>query len=190
MKTLSTEMRNALNADNVVLYTAVYIDVSPTEQIRVHSGVGSYTIDGEVFTGVGELGSIDSVQKDGSTSPSGISMTLSGLDPLLITSVLSDGYMGRKVDVLLCILVNEYVDVHSHVLFSGRLDTMKILMGDTATIKVTAEDRLVDWQRGDVTRWNNASHQRILPAGVTDKFFEFVEQTVDKEIEFSPWIPQ
>lgn len=188
MKTLDPAMRAALYSDNVTLFNAVYIDVADDQKVRVHNSVGQYTIDGEVFDGIGDLGSIQNISKDGSTSPEGIKLTVNGLDPTLLGDVMLDGYQGRDCVVYLCILANGHQDLHHHIIFKGRLDTMTIALGETAMVEVNAENRLVTWSRGNTTRWNQASHKRTLNPGVVDAFFEYVEETADKEIQFDPYV--
>lgn len=189
MKTLTTEMSTALASGNVTMLTAVHIDLSATEDIRVHSGLGSFTIDGEVYTGVGDFGSIESIVQDGSTSPNGIKMTIAGLDTTLISDVLLDGYQGREVSVMLCIFAgDDYTDIHSHTIYKGLLDTMEIQYGETAIITVNVENALIAWFRSNTSRWNQATHHRMDDDNADDTFFEFVETNVEKEIVFDPYI--
>ena len=190
MKTLDPEMVTALNSGSVTLLTAASIEMSDTDTVYVHSAIGNFTIDGNEYIGVGKLGSMDAIRKDGGTSPEGLKMTMSGLDTTLLSDVMTDNYQGRPVIVYFCILTDNYETVHSHIIFKGRLNTMNILFGETATITIEVEDRLIDWQRGDTSRWNDASHKRTLPEGTVDKFFEYVEETVDKNINFAPYIPE
>lgn len=186
MKTLSAEFEAAIASGHVELFNAVDIDL-PTGHLRLCSAVGTYTIGTEIYYGAGDLGSIDAIQKDGSSSPEGIVMTLSGIDPGLVSDVMLEHYQGRPVNVMVCILASGIV--HAHIVFSGRLNTMDVTMGETAAIRVEAENRLVDWQRGSQSRWNDASHQRTLDTDQTpDKFFEYVEETSGKEIRFDPYI--
>jgi len=64
-------------------------------------------------------------------------------------------------------------------MFKGRMDTMNIALGKTATITLTAESRLIDWSRPRIRRYTNADQQERFSA---DKGFEFVSDTVEIEI--------
>ena len=64
-------------------------------------------------------------------------------------------------------------------LFSGRMDTMDTEVGDTATITVTAESRMVSWDKARVRRYNNEDQQNRYPG---DRGFEFVSQMVEKNL--------
>ena len=189
MKDLTPEMKQALSSNSVSLITAVYIDVSDTEKVRVHSGLGDFKIDGEIYTGIGDLGSIDAIAQDGSTSPNGIAMTISGLDPTLISSVLLDGYQGREVTIKLCAFIgDDFTSIHDHITYSGLLDTMEINYGKTATITVNVENALIAWFRSNTSRWNANTHKRMDPLNANDNFFSEVEEVVNKEIIFDPYI--
>lgn len=191
MKDLTPEMEAALASNNVSSITAVYIDINdePDGKIRIHSGLGHFTIDGEVYVGVGDLGSIEAISQDGSTSPNGISMTMSGLDNELISDVLLDGYQGREVKIMLCVFIgDDYTTVHNHNIYRGLLDTMEIAYGKTATITVRVENALIGWFRSNTTRWNDATHKRQDPLNAGDNFFNQVEENVEKEIIFDPYI--
>jgi hypothetical protein len=186
MKTLDPAMEAALESGHVGLFNAVDIDL-PTGHLRLCGAVGTYTINGETYTGAGDLGSIDTIKKDGTSSPEGVVMTLAGIDPSLVSDVMLEHYQGRPCSVLVCIIAAGVV--YAHIVFSGRLNTMDITMGKTAAIRVEAENRLVDWQRGSQSRWNDASHQRTLAADQKpDKFFQYVEETAGKEIRFDPYV--
>ena len=56
-------------------------------------------------------------------------------------------------------------------IFKARVNQMNIEAGETATISLTVESRLVDWERRPVRRYNNAD-QQVAFSG--DMGFEFV----------------
>ena len=60
--------------------------------------------------------------------------------------------------------------------FLFKMDQLTYQLGSTATIRLTAESRLADWQRPRVRRYNNADHQ-VLHSG--DEFFKHVEKQVE-----------
>lgn len=60
--------------------------------------------------------------------------------------------------------------------FLFKMDQLSFQLGQTATIRLTAESRLADWMRPRVRRYNNADHQVLYPA---DKFFEHTEKQVE-----------
>ena len=56
---------------------------------------------------------------------------------------------------------------------------MNIDAGETATVSLSVESRLSDWERPRIRRYNNADQQI---AYISDKGFEFVPQMVEKEL--------
>jgi hypothetical protein len=65
--------------------------------------------------------------------------------------------------------------------FRWRIDTMAIEKGKTATITLTAENRLADWDRARIRRWTDEDQKADYP---TDRFFEFIPELQEKEIIF------
>jgi len=191
MKDLSPEMAAALQSDRVTMLTAVYIDINDDVdgKIRVHSGLGNFTIDGDEYLGVGDLGSIDAISQDGSTSPNGIRLTMSGLDPDLISDVLLDGYQGREVKIMLVTFVgNDYTNLYNHNIYKGLLDTMEIQYGETAIITVNVENALVSWFRSNTARWNQETHFRSNPDNAGDLFFSRLDVMANSEIIWDPYV--
>ena len=189
MKDLPADMLTALASGNVSLFQAVEIDFMQAGVLRVANAVGEFVIDGDTYYGIGTLGDIEAIEKDGSSSPEGLVMTLSGISPTMLSDVMTEHYQGKEVTLLTCVLYG--TTIHSDIVFRGRLNTMDVTIGEMAVIRVEVENRLVAWNRGSQSRWNDASHQRTLDAAQQpDKFFEFVEVTAGKEIQFDPYISQ
>ncbi len=134
-----------------------------------------------LWKGVGEVGKIEPISEGGDLQAYNLSMQLSGIDPDTIAVALVPAYYKRRAaSVWFAALNSEYGVLISPVLiFKGRIDTMQIELGATATITATAESPLADWQRPRSRFWNGADQQSRYP---TDKFFEYVEQTVKREI--------
>lgn len=77
--------------------------------------------------------------------------------------------------------------------FRFRCDTMAIEKGKTATITLTAENRLADWDRARIRRW---THEDQVAEHPGDRFFEQIPELMEKEIIFGlamtlgalPWL--
>ncbi|MCH8035958.1 MAG: VWA domain-containing protein [Proteobacteria bacterium] len=71
----------------------------------------------------------------------------------------------------------KYWEEHSlEQTFDLKLD---LAPGETATVTVTVESRLIAWERAKIRRYTNEDQQQRFSG---DKFLEFVNQTMDKEI--------
>ncbi len=148
--------------------------------VRANSSPYTIVIDGNTYLGVGTLGKISAVQEGSELQAYGITLTLSGIPGELVSIALNEYYQGRSCRVLLALLDdNHQVIASPTVLWSGRMDTMDIELGDTATISVTAESRLVDWERPRIRRYTSEDQRAAYPG---DKGFEFVPQMQEKEL--------
>ena len=174
----------ALQADNVVLLVLV--------EMHFGSGIGrycnagySFNWNGNTFLGLGNLGAIDAIEEGAAIQSYGLGFKLSGIDPAKIAIALDEDYQNKPVYVWLAVLDNSYniVGIPTMV-FSGLMDTMPITLGNSATITVTAESRLVDWDRPRVRYYTDADQQFYVPG---DLGFQFLNQTVDKEIRWGQY---
>lgn len=148
--------------------------------VRVNSSPSSIVIEGNEYLGVGSLGKISAVQEGSDQQAYGITLTLSGIPSELISIALGEHYQGRSCRVLLALLdENHQVIASPTILWSGRMDTMDIELGESATISVTAESRLVDWERARIRRYTSEDQRAEHP---DDKGFEFVPRMQEKEL--------
>lgn len=155
------------------------LDFSSGHQ-RLHTGSGNLSYGGNTFSGIGGLGKISSFEENATAQATNIELTLSGVDPDNLSIALGEHYQGRSVIVYIGLLDSGHQLINDPViLWQGRMDNMNIVLGKTATISVTAQNVLADWNRPRVRRYNNDDQQAVYPG---DKGFEFVEKSVNKEI--------
>ncbi len=137
------------------------------------------------FVGVGRLGSVSTVGETSSLQARGVELALSGI-PSAHISAAFESAQGRPGRIWIGFLDDSYALVVEPVLvFSGLIDNSSIDIGETATVTVTVESRLIAWERAKIRRYTNEDQQQRFSGEsptVTDKFLEFVNQTVDKEI--------
>lgn len=180
-RTLTTAADNALAAGHVPMVVFVELDF-PSQFLRLNNSAVSIAWNGYDWLGVGRLGSIDPVNEGADLQSRGLALRMSGIDPASISLALGTQYQGRGCKLWLAPLTAEHAVVADPVLiFWGRLDTMDIDIGSTATITINAESRLADWDRPRVRRYNHEDQQIDYPG---DKGFEFVPQMVAKELRW------
>jgi hypothetical protein len=149
--------------------------------VRLWNGYGDLVIDSETFTGAGSLLGISSVEETGEIAARGVSMTLTGIDTSLISVALSENYQNRTAKVYIGTL-SDAGAVSYYQLFGGRLDTMDIEESlETATISVTAENRLIDLERPRSRRYTSED-QKSLFAG--DLGLDYVNDLQDKTLDW------
>ena len=180
-RNLTSAAASALAAGHVRAVVFVEMDF-PSGFLRMNNSAQNIDWNGHTWYGVGRLGSIDAIGEGMTLEARGLRFAVTGIDPAHVAVALGQQYQGRSCKVWLSPLDQGYAPVADPVLvFSGRLDTMDVELGVTATIAVSAESRLADWDRPRVRRYN-AEDQSITDP--TDKGFEFVPQMVEKQIRW------
>lgn len=165
----------ALESETVQPFYAVEM-LFDTAPLRIWTGYGDRTIDGEVYTGAGTLLGISGLEEVSSLEAKSAELVLSGVESSIIATALAEPYQGRTCRVLFGVRdVADFV-----VVFSGLMDTMRIDdNGATCEVTLTVESKLVTLERPRVRRYTHESQQQLFPG---DTFFSYVADLQDKEI--------
>lgn len=143
--------------------------------VRLWTGYQDKTIGGETYVGAGNLLSIPSVEEVSDMSARSAEIVLSGISTQLVTLALQEPYQGRTARILFGIDGQTPVEV-----FGGLMDVMTINdSGETSTISLTVESRLVELERVRPFRYTDNNHKLRYP---NDDFFSFVPALQDREI--------
>lgn len=135
---------------------------------------------GLTWFGVGLLGSIEPIQEQATLEAIGVNMSISGVPSEIIAIALGEQYQGKPCQIWVAPLREDLQLVGQPIkVFSGRLDTMDAEVGETATITVTAESRMVAWDKAKVRRYNHDDQQGRYPG---DRGFEYVAQMVERNL--------
>lgn len=161
-----------LEKDTPRLLLAVEILYS-SAPVRAHTGVGTYVIDGHDYLGVGQLGEISAIPQTSKTSPSNVDLSMSGLDPNLITQTLNERTQGRKAKIMLCSIGEDETITSASIVFSGRVSSQTYRYGKTAAVTVELVDRFADWERAGTKRFDYENHLSRHPL---DHIFKFLAQ--------------
>lgn len=177
MRSLTAGVQAALAAENVIPVLAAELDFS-SGFLRVHSGIGSLLVEGNTYTGVGTLGKVETIEESTELQAYGLRLSLSGIPNTLIGTAFAEHYQGRAVRIFVAVLDAGHVLVADPVLvFAGRMDNMQVSLGpEAASVSVSAENRLIDWDRPRIRRYNNTDQQAEYPG---DKGLEFMEKNVN-----------
>lgn len=179
-RTLSTEMQAVASAELVRPIYMVKMEFD-SEDIFLWSGLGNLVYSGDTYIGTGDLMAISPVKESEELTANGVNFTISGIKQSLVTLARDEPYQGRKITLFLGAF-DENADIISSpvVLFSGFMDVMSISdSGETSTITISAENKLISFDRASVRRFT-AEDQKIDHP--TDKGFEFVSKIAQKEI--------
>ena len=174
-RNLSSNTVTAL-AQPVVL-PIVFVEVLFTSgALRVHSGYGSLTLNGNTFTGAGAMLGVSSITENADLASNGATFSLAGIDPAFIAAFLQEHYQGRSVKAWLAFFAADGSGAllsDPYEFFTGRLDTATITEdGTTATISAEAESELIDLERSRARRYTHEGMRQLYPS---EMGFEYVE---------------
>jgi hypothetical protein len=179
-RTLSTAMQAVATAEVVRPIYLVDLEFA-SGSIYLWSGLGDLTFNSNTYLGAGDLLAVGAVQESTDLTAAGAQITLGGIKQSLLLLARDEPYQGRPLTIRLGAF-DENGDLISSpvIMFSGFMDVMTIAdSGDTSTITVTAENKLIAFQTTSVRRYTAEDQKIEHPA---DKGFEFVAKIQEKEI--------
>lgn len=165
--------------DEVNLFLAVKLEFD-TDTVRLWSGYQDATINSELYIGSGSLLSIGNIEESGEISARGTAIALTGIDASLISIALQENYQNRAASILIGTIDSGVFSTYT--LFKGRMDVMEIDEGaETASIRITAENNLIDLQRPRSTRYTSEDQKTYYP---DDLGLDYVADLQDKVINW------
>ncbi len=181
MRNLAALMNTATKADNVTFGWAVELDFADGF-VRLNTTPSEQTIEGNLYTGVGDLGTVSPINESSNLKVTGVNLTLSGASSALVTEALSSNYAGRSCRIFLILFDTNYAIIGTpYPVGTWRMDTMSLNMGSQSSITLTANSILADWDRPRVRYYTDQDHQGRHPG---DKFFEFLAPNVERIINW------
>lgn len=181
MRSLTTEAKDAfrqLNFPSLVLVELDFVD----GYVRLCNAGYTFTWNGYDWLGIGNLGAIEAISEGIALQMYGCRLTLSAIPPEIISEAFSQNYQGRTAIIYLAPLNDDFTFIANPVVvFKGRMDTMDVSLGETATITLSVESRLVDWERPRMRRFNDADQRSQYP---DDRGFKYVDQMIQKDLKW------
>lgn len=174
----SDQMVDYLSRDRVTAVIAAQVQFE-SGTAYVHSGTGTLVLGGYVYYGVGTLGAVDDMQETGTTSPTQLKLTLSGLDMSLFAKTLNERCVGRPAELYLVALDEAGVARVADLIFKGKVSSTGATAGDTNALQYTVSNIFEDWQRPFPDRFTDESHQATQPG---DRIFRYVAQMAERPI--------
>jgi len=148
--------------------------------INIHTSSGDIIFDGETYSGIGEFGTISPAEEDSELSASYIDVTLSGIDPSLISIIFNEYYQGRNATIYFGLFnLTTRVLIEPTIIYKGLMDnTFLDVSGTSGSIKLRINNRLAAWDKANDRRYNDADQQEEYPG---DLAFQFVDQLAQSE---------
>lgn len=163
----------------VALFAEFLFDGGP---VRLWSGIGGVQWDGKSWTGAGTLGAVSLIEETSELRATGATFTLSGIPSSLVAIALGEHYQGRSCALWLAFFDASWALIADPVqVFAGRMDTAEIIDGGaSATIRISAENRLIDLERAsEVLAYAPEDQKRLFPG---DRGLDFVPKLQEKVI--------
>ena len=201
---LDPDTIKAISQDVVHPFFAVELKFDGDETLRMWTGHGTLVLDdGTQWVGTGNLLDISSIEETAEMAVKGATLTLSGVPSEILSLALSEPYQGRVCNIYFgtfsygsllketgnYILLQDGSRINLETgekgfnqLFSGYMDQMNIDDGgETSTIELKVENRLVDLERARVSRYTKFYQQSVYP---DDEGLNFVEDLQTRKV---PW---
>ena len=201
---LSSNTIENISQDVVYPFFATELRFDGDNVLRLWTGQGTLVLeDGTNWIGTGNLLDISAIEETSELAVKGATLTLSGVPSEVLSLALSEPYPGRVGNIYFGTFIQgsilqesasyillqngsrinlENQSTNLSELFSGYMDQMNIEeSGDTSTIELLVENKLVDLERARVARFTSG-YQKSIYAG--DLGLDFVEDLQDKQI---PW---
>jgi len=176
---LTSGMTDAISGA-VVRPIVFFEGVFASGTLRMFSGIGTIDWDGETWTGGGDMTGISAISESAQVAARGVSVSLNGFDSAHVSLALQDLRQGKSGKIWLGFVDDsDAIIADPKLAFTGRLDTAQLDdNGDTASIVVTYENRLIDLRRARTKRFTDAEQRTRDQA---DGSMRFVESLVDAE---------
>ena len=199
---LSTVTLENIQEGVVYPFFAVELLFDGNNTIRMWTGQGTLFLeDGTEWVGLGNLLDISTIEETAEMAVKGATITLSGVPSDLLSLALSEPYQGPVCNIYFgtfstgnilqesgsFILLQdgskillEATSTGFNQLFSGYMDQMNISDGgETSTIELMVENRLIDLERARVARFTSGYQKSLYP---DDLGLDFIEDLQDKDI--------
>lgn len=149
--------------------------------LRLWSGLGPFSWDGQIWTGLGDLVGFSGVEETREVAAQATSYQLAGVPAATIPASVAQMKQGRPVRMWLGAvnrrmqLVGEPVQLERKLV--DRLSAEDD--GKSATFTLTAEGWLADFRKSRVSRYTSEDQKRRYPS---DRGFEYVAYLQDAQI--------
>lgn len=172
---IGTALNNKFLSSSVELFVAVELSFD-SGALRIWSGIGDKTIEGNTYTGTGSLLGVSGIEESDNLSAPGAVVSLNGVDSSIISLAIQEPYQNRECRILLG-SGNDFFEI-----FSGFMDVMTIEDGgDKCAISLTVESRLLLLDRKVPLRYTQETQNSRYPG---DTFFSYVASLQDKKVEW------
>lgn len=172
-RTLDPALESAVTSDSLEPIGLIEIGTSdPDNPVRAWSGLGELVWNGATYVGTGIFGKVSAIEETSELKAGGVVFELAGVPTELLSISLAEMRWGRPAKVWFGVLDGNRLDGEPVLMFAGLTDVPEIADdGASVTIRITAENRLIDLERPRERRYT-PEDQKLTDS--TDKGFEYV----------------
>jgi len=175
---ITSVVENALDDEIINPFFAIEL-LFDSGILRLWTGSGDATIDGNTYVGTGNLLNISTVEETTEIAARGATITLSGMSSEVISLALQSPYQGRVCNIYFGVVSGSTYSNLTQI-FSGYMDEMNIDEGaEYGTIELKVENKLIDLERQRTRRYTSEYQKSIYPG---DLGFDFVDSLQDKKV--------
>jgi hypothetical protein len=151
------------------------------------TGIGNLTWNSQTWTGLGSLLGIEIIEDGATVEARGTSISLSGLDPTILSACLTEFQLGLPVNIYLALFTAGITPSSTSTLIAnpipiwvGRTDQPIIdVDGGGASVRIACESRLLDLNVPSDFRYTTQDQQALYPNDIGLAFVDDVqEQTI------------
>lgn len=153
--------------------------------VRAHTGIGDITWGGNTWSGVGDFAGVGEIEEGTDIAARGVSLSINGIPSAVLSEALGAKYRGRAAKIWLGFLnASGALLADPYQVFGGRMDVMSVEdAGDTCSISVQCENRLVDFRRSRVSRYTQEDQNARFPM---DFGLQYIARIADQTIQWGP----
>ena len=149
------------------LYPALFLSIQfASGPVNICTSYQPQLLNGVLYTGVGSLLEISTIEDGASVQARGVTVTLSGIDPTLLPATLNEFQVGLPATIYLGLFGGEGLSLINNtvVAWSGRTDQPTITVDEkTASISINLESVLLDMNIPVPYRYTNQDQQLFYP---------------------------
>ena len=132
------------------------------DPVYVHTGIGRYTFDGNVYESIGGIGSIGTISENGKLDPMRITLSLSNIPLDRTEYALTEPYQNKEVTIYEAYLDDDNKIINTpQIAFVGYTGNAKISYGKTAQFEIEVINELAAWNKIAGWRYNDEWQQRL-----------------------------
>lgn len=179
---------NTTAVDAAVVRPVVFVELHyASSTLFLHDNIGEITADdwdgvSRTWSGLGDLGSISTIEEGKKISPYKLDLILSGIDSTIAAKALGKETGLREVYVLVGFIGLDRVVVGDpQQMWAGLADDIQMAIGAESVIRVTCESKLAAFEKTNGRLQNDADHQAEFSG---DLFYKYLPQMVEAKFRW------